>query len=369
MALQSKACSPQMAENPIRFGILGCATIAIKLSRAINRAPNACLCAVASRSLEKARAFASDNGFPPNSRAYGAYQELLDDPHVDAVYIPLPTSFHIEWAVKAAKRKKHILLEKPAALNVAELDVILGACEDNGIQFMDGTMWMHHPRTAKMKELLVDSQRFGELKLVVSTALLGTDPEFLKNDIRVKPNLDALGSLGDVGWYCIRSILWAHDYKLPKSARALPGPVINEAGVILECGASLFWEDGNIAVFQCSFIGNTTMDVTVHGSKGTLKLRDFIIPFEEKSGSFEFGSEHAFNEFVSGWAVKPSTHSVMTDLPQEVLMVKEFSRLVASIRDSKGNPDKKWPEITRKTQRVLDAVKSSIVKGFETVEL
>lgn len=157
----------KMAETPIRFGIVGCADIARKVSRAITLAPNATLYAVGSRSIEKAKKFASENGFPPTAKVYGSYEALLDDPDVDAVYMPLPTSLHVHWAVLAAEKKKHLLLEKPVALNVAEFDQIAEACESNGVQFMDCTMWMHHPRTAKMKEFLCDSQRFGNLRTVL----------------------------------------------------------------------------------------------------------------------------------------------------------------------------------------------------------
>lgn len=97
---------------------------------------------------------------------YGSYDAVLDDPDVDAVYVPLPTSLHIKWAVLAAQKKKHLLLEKPVALNVGEFDQILEACESSGVQFMDATMWMHHPRTAKMREFLSDSSHFGQLKTV-----------------------------------------------------------------------------------------------------------------------------------------------------------------------------------------------------------
>ncbi|KAK2996179.1 hypothetical protein RJ639_029417, partial [Escallonia herrerae] len=136
----------------------------VAVSRAITLAPGASLHAVGSRSADKASSFASANGFPPGARAYGSYDAVLDDPDVDAVYVPLPTSLHVKWAVLAAQKKKHLLLEKPVALNSAELDLILEACESNGVQFMDSTMWMHHPRTAKMREFLSDSQQFGELR-------------------------------------------------------------------------------------------------------------------------------------------------------------------------------------------------------------
>lgn len=154
------------APHPINFGILGCADIARKVSRAIALAPNSALLAVASRSLDKAHRFAAANGFPADAHVYGSYHDLLDDPYVDAVYVPLPTSLHVEWAVAAAEKGKHVLLEKPVALSAAEFDVIVGACEKSGVQFMDGTMWMHHPRTARMKEFLRDRSAFGQLKTV-----------------------------------------------------------------------------------------------------------------------------------------------------------------------------------------------------------
>ncbi|GMP80085.1 hypothetical protein CsSME_00035323 [Camellia sinensis var. sinensis] len=199
-----------MSETPVRFGILGCATIARMLSRAIRLAPNASISAIGSRSIDKASKFASENGFPASAKVYGSYEAVLDDPEVDAVYVPLPTSLHLKWAVLAAeKKKKHLLLEKPVALDVKELDTILEACESNGVQFMDATMWMHHPRTAKMKEFLSDPRRFGQLKSIHSIFTFDAGPDFLNNNIRVKPDL---GALGDAGWYCIRAILWVVDY-------------------------------------------------------------------------------------------------------------------------------------------------------------
>ncbi|KAL3504622.1 hypothetical protein ACH5RR_034463 [Cinchona calisaya] len=358
-----------MAGISIKFGILGCAEIARKVSRAITLSPYSTLYAVGSRTFEKAAKFAKDNGFPASAKVYGSYDAVLDDPDVDAVYVPLPTSLHIKWAVLAAHKKKHLLLEKPAALNVKELDVILEACESNGVQFMDATMWMHHPRTAQMKDFLNDSQRFGQLKSVHSVFTFAADPDFLENDIRVKPDLDALGALGDLGWYTTRAILWAADFELPKSVIALRGPVFNEAGVILSCGASLYWEDGKVATFHCSFISNLTMDITATGTKGYLHLHDFVVPFEEDKASFSTSVESGFTGFLTGWVPKPSEHVVTTDLPQEAQMVKEFSRLVGSIKTERAKPEKKWPTLSRKTQLILDAIKVSIDRGFESVDV
>jgi predicted dehydrogenase len=151
-----------MAKNDtVRFGILGCANIARKVARAISLSPNATIYAIASRSIQKAEKFVTENSLPASVRIYGSYNEVVEDSGVDAVYIPLPTSLHVQWAVTAASKKKHILVEKPAALDVEELDRILEACEFNGVQFMDGSMWLRHPRTAHMEHLLSLSNSTG----------------------------------------------------------------------------------------------------------------------------------------------------------------------------------------------------------------
>ncbi|CAK9174187.1 unnamed protein product [Ilex paraguariensis] len=201
---------------------------------------------------------------------------------------------------------------------------------------------------------------------VHSCFTFAANPDFLKNNIRVKPDLDALG---DAGWYCLRAILWPTDFELPKSVVALHGPLLNEAGVILSCGASLYWEDGKVATFYCSFLANFTTDVTVVGTKGKLHLNDFVVPFEENKGSFCAGTESGTTELVIAGVPEPSEHTVMTDLPQEALMVKEFSMLVGSIKNNGLKPEKKWPTLSRKTRLVLDAVKASIERDLVAVEV
>lgn len=358
-----------MAQTAVRFGILGCANIARQLSRAIALSSNTTLCAVASRSVEKAQKFVADNSLPSTVKIYGEYGEVLDDPDIDAVYIPLPTTLHVKWAVAAAEKKKHVLLEKPVALDVAELDRILEACESNGVQFMDGTVWVHHPRTGRMKEALGDERCFGQLKLIHSVLGYNAGPDFLKNDIRVKPDLDALGALGDIGWYCIRSILWAADYELPKTVVAMHKPVYNDLGVILSTGASLYWEDGKVATFYCSFLSHMTFDLTILGTKGALRVNDLVSPFQESYGSFSLVSESDFAHLEPGrWAPVPQEHRVGSEVPQEVLMVNEFAKSVAKIRGEGLKPDWEWAKISRMTQLVMDAVKASMEKGFQAVE-
>lgn len=177
------------------------------------------------------------------------------------------------------------------------------------------------------------------------------------------PELDALGALGDVGWYCSRSILWVADYELPKKAVAIHGAVKTEAGVILSCGSSLLWEDSKVATFQCSFLTHLTM-------RGSLQLSDFVTPLRGGESSILIFFRLSLQwVLVTGWQSLPTKHIVPTDLPQVSLMVQLFSRLAGSIGDSAGKPDDQWPAITRNRQLVLNAVKASIDQGCVPVEI
>ncbi|KAM7266874.1 hypothetical protein ACFE04_009040 [Oxalis oulophora] len=367
-----------MAEDRVRFGIIGCANIARKLARAITLAPNSTLYAIGSRSINKANQFVSTNGLSPTIKVYGSYDEVLDDPLVDVVYLPLPTSLHLHWAVLVANKKKHLLIEKPTALDVDDLDKILQACASNGVQFMDGSMWLHHPRTHKMKEMLFDSGNLGQLDYVsllttiYSSSTFTASTQILTEDIRVKPDLDALGALGDLGWYCVGIILWAKNYQLPTSVTALTDTVTkNAAGVILSCTASIEYNqpERTIATMHCSFFSHGSMDLLLSGTKGSLRLKDYILPFQEDSASFDYTLGAKFVDMHIGWNVKPDRVVVASELPQEALMIQELARLVEGIKKFGHRPEDKWPDISRKTQLVLDAVKKSVDIGCKIVNL
>ena len=102
-------------------------------------------------SLDKAQAAARAAGIPV---AHGSYEALLDDPTIDAVYIPLPNTLHAEWTRKAADRGKHVLCEKPLTPTAAEAAELVAYCRAKSVKLMDGFMWPHHPRTARLRQLL-----------------------------------------------------------------------------------------------------------------------------------------------------------------------------------------------------------------------
>lgn len=162
------------------------------------------------------------------------------------------------------------------------------------------------------------------------------------------------------------------NYELPKSVLAFPGAILNEQGVIISCGSALHWEDGRSATFHCSFLSYVTFDVTALGTKGCLRLHDFTLPFEENFGYGTFceASEMDYGKIQAGrWCPKPNEHVVETEVPQEVLMVKKFAELVYNIKFCGEKPLKEWSVVNRKTQIVLNAVKESIQRNYQLVDI
>ena len=195
----------------------------------------------------------------------------------------------------------------------------------------------------------------------------GYAPAFFTDNIRIRADLDGLGVLGDLGWYCARAILWAFEFELPQRVTSLPDTKFNKDGVLLSCKACLQWKDGKSATFHCSFLLNMKMTLTVYGSSGTLEVDDFVIPHEENISQFGYQRLIMFEPLDLGWKQLVDETNVMVDPPQESLMLKKFSTLVKGIKDGSGSIDTFWPTIARKTQQLLNAVKYSAENGCTTV--
>lgn len=357
----------------VKFGILGCAGIARKLVRAMRATDGVRPFAVGSRDLEKARKFQEETQMGEGSRVYGSYQEVLDDADVDAVYIPLPTGLHLEWVLKSAARGKHVLVEKPPARTVAELDQMLDACARANVQFMDGTMWMHNPRAAAMAAALRDGATFGEVRRVNASFFFCGGPDFFANDIRLQPHLDSLGCLGDLGWYCIRAALWAFGGGVPKKVAGHPDPVRAErGGNLVSCGATLTWRGGRqVASFDCGFDGAFRQTLAVGGARAHLALDDFVIPHRERACGFQVAVDNGgLVDMATRTAVDVETRRVELAAPQEALMVAEFARLARQLAGGgAAPPEPRWPALARDTMRVLCAVLESLDNGGKEVIL
>jgi len=186
---------------PVRWGILGAANIALKkVIPGMRGSALAQVVAIASRDIAKAQAAANDLGIP---RAYGSYQELIDDPDIEAIYNPLPNHLHVPWSIRAAERGKHVLCEKPIALTAREARELLNARDRTGVQIGEAFMVRTHPQWLKVKEIIA-SGRIGELRLIAGHfSYYRRDPD----DARSRVEWGG-GALMDVGCYPITISRW-----------------------------------------------------------------------------------------------------------------------------------------------------------------
>jgi predicted dehydrogenase len=245
----------------LRLGILGCANIARQFARDVAPSRALRIEAVASRDAAKAAAFAAEFGI---ARAHGSYEALLADAALDAIYIPLPNSLHAEWAVRAARSGKHVLCEKPLAMNLGEARAMFDAARQHRVMLLEAYPWWFQPQTAALLELL-DSGAIGRVRLVQSTFGFSLrDPA--GTNIRSIAALGG-GALLDAGSYClsfIRLVMARAPRRVQASARLGP------TGVDIATAATLHFDDGAVAQLSCGMDGALHRHAVVVGTDGVL---------------------------------------------------------------------------------------------------
>jgi predicted dehydrogenase len=352
-------------QEKVGLGILGAANIARKNIRAIKLLDIIRVVAIGSRDITKAQALITEWELDDTAVAYDSYEKVLQDPRVDAVYIPLPSTLHVEWVTKAAAAGKHILLEKPIAVTTEDSDLILKACTSNQVQLMDGTMWMHHNRTKEMESVL-KSGKLGPIKEVVSSFSFAAPPDFIENDIRFKKSGDPLGCLGDLGWYSIRAILWSFGkYEMPESVVAHHGAVFNQEGVPTAMSGSLLFSGGRRGIFTCSFDCALTQRLQITGTDGTIVVDDYVIPKNDKKVDFVVSQNHSLGKYDLADVTEREIVVVENFLPQEALMWETFAKCVQNIkRNGQEQINHEWSTLAEKTQKIVSAIMKSATRGY-----
>ena len=269
-----------MAE-PLRWGVLGAT------SRIAQKAVMPAI--VADGSSELAAVASRSGGDYPTLGAkssYDDYQALLDDEGVDAVYIPLPNSLHLEWTVRAAEAGKHVLCEKPLASNAAEATEMALACTRAGVTLMEAYMTPFHPRSEGLHSVLT-SGRLGRLRWACSTF---TFP--LADDHRWNPDMGG-GALLDLGVYCLSPLLAAGE-AMP--ARSDASMTVGGAGVDGTFSGRLDFGNGLSAAFVCSFEAPFMQRFEAIGTDGAITIderpftpteEDRFIHLTHRSGRME----------------------------------------------------------------------------------
>jgi D-xylose 1-dehydrogenase (NADP+, D-xylono-1,5-lactone-forming) len=247
---------------PVRWGFLSTARINRRLLDAAEKTDRAEIVAVASRDRDRAEAYASEHGI---ERAHGRYESLLEDPDVEAVYISLPNSLHVEWSVRALAAGKHVLCEKPLTRHPEETDEAFDAAERAGRVLMEAFMWRHSPQTAKLMQL-VQGGVIGELQLVRATFSFPVEG---RRNIRLDPGLEG-GALMDVGTYCV------------SAARLLGGEpervygeqVIGDSGVDLLFSGVMRFPRGVLALIDAGMELPRRDGLEAVGTEGSLVIPD-----------------------------------------------------------------------------------------------
>jgi predicted dehydrogenase len=259
----------------VRFGVLGAADIGRKVVPGLAGSALCRVDAVASRDITKAGAYAEELSIP---RAYGTYEELLGDPDIDAVYIPLPNHLHAEWSIAAVRAGKHVLCEKPLAMNAIEADSIMKAASEADRYVVEAFMYRLHPSWVRVKEL-VDSGRIGELSHVQSFfSYFNDDPGNIRNQVEVGG-----GALYDIGCYCINLSRFLYGSEPVVESATIQR---DETGTDVITSAILSFGSGT-ATFTCSTRLESDQRVHIYGSKGRISIEiPFNIPNDQPTRIF-----------------------------------------------------------------------------------
>lgn len=243
----------------LRWGIISTARIAIRrVIPALLRSQTGTAVAIASRDLARAREVAAKFQIP---QTYGSYEALLADRDIDAVYNPLPNSLHPEWTIRAAQAGKHVLCEKPLAVDAAQAQTMVEACRKAGVLLQEAFMYRYHPQIDQLRQL-VTSGAVGAPWLVRSAFTFSVRSE---DDIRLNAALGG-GGLLDVGCYCV-----SISRLLLGEPRAVTASAALEQGVDVRLAALLTFAAGT-ALFDCGLRLPYRQFCEVVGAGGTITL-------------------------------------------------------------------------------------------------
>jgi predicted dehydrogenase len=256
-------------KTKLRWGILGAARVNERLMPAILEASNAELVAIASRRPgAAAQTLAQYGAQQQQARCYDNLEALLDDPEVDAVYLPLSNDEHAEWTLRAIEQGKHVLCEKPMALSVADIEAIQAAALRHKVTVMEGFMYRFHPQHARVREL-IQSGLIGEIRSVRSSYSFMMRPERM---YRLAKNVEnGGGAMWDIGCYAIHSARMFFD--TPAIAVTAIGKYI-ESGADIATSGIIDFGDGKYAHFDFSFERARRCEYEIIGTKGGIKCHN-----------------------------------------------------------------------------------------------
>jgi xylose dehydrogenase (NAD/NADP) len=253
------------------WGILGAARINRALVPPIQTSSRSRLIGVASRDKARAEEAARLFGAP---KAYGSYEELLADPEIAVVYVPLPNHLHAEWTIRAARAGKHVLCEKPLACSVEDVERIADVARSAGVVVAEAFMYRHHPQTLRVREL-VASGAIGPAVFVSGSFTFTLDRP---GNYRESP-AEGGGSLWDVGCY---PVSFSRFVLGEEPVEAIGREWLGPSGVDLTFAGLLRFPSGALASFDCGFRGPFRARMEIVGTEGAI-----LVPSPFKPGIVE----------------------------------------------------------------------------------
>ena len=336
-----------MAER-LKWGILGNANIArVCVIPAIQKSANGRVHALASRSPDAAGQVADDHKIP---RIYHGYHELLSDPEIQIVYIPLPNHLHHPWTLKALKAGKHVMCEKPLACNADQARDMADAARESGLLLMEAFMYRFHPRSQRIKEMVVKGS-IGAPCLLRSAFCFHMDDHLLSagEGARLKPEMGG-GALLDVGSYCVSVARWLFGQE---PTRVQGQAVYHPGGVDIHFVGSLRFAGDGLATLEASFISALQQTFTVVGSTAAIELpHNAFVPWEKDATFIVRAKDEA-----------QGTEHVVPGADEYRLMVEHFADAVSG-----RTPLAYAPEDSVLNMKVLDALAQAARSG-STIDL
>jgi xylose dehydrogenase (NAD/NADP) len=248
--------------SPLRLGLLSTARINRRILPPARESELVEVVAVASRDAGRGSVYAEQNAI---ARAHEGYEALLADPQVDAVYIPLPNSLHVEWTQRALEAGKHVLCEKPLTDEPDDAEALFDLAERKGLLLAEAFMYRHNPQTRRVEELVREGA-IGRLQLVRTSFSFPVEGA---ENIRLDPALDG-GSLLDLGTYCVSGARLLAGEPESVLGRLVVGPT----GVDDLFTGSLVFPEGVHAVFDCGLRMPNRATLEAVGTEGSLFVDD-----------------------------------------------------------------------------------------------
>lgn len=274
-----------MNRPDLRFAVLGTGRITRRLVADLQSTDGVSVEAIASRDMQRARWCCEQYGI---ANAVEGYQQAIQRDDVDAVYIALPPSMHAAWAIASARHGKHLLCEKPLAMNMTETARIDAACEDANVRWLDATGWLHHQRTRTFKQWIAEG-RLGEVGHV--SASVSFYRPFQSNEHRLDGALGG-GCLLDLGWYVAGAVqftisaLQSADPDVTDSSAApvtVRAEAAMEQNVPIRLTAMVKVEGGLSATLSCGYDTATRKWFEIAGSECSLICDDFTRPWAQRA--------------------------------------------------------------------------------------